>query len=244
MDAALLGGWPCGALTELLSSSAADAGMSAWRLLAPALAGLSQAHKPVVLVAPPGVLNALALQAMGLALPAVLLVRAEPVADALWSAEQALRALGGLPGQAMGSGTADCAGAVLCWLPARVPPGALRRLQLAASAGTVLSVVLRDVVARTQPSPAPWRLQVAPASGQRLAVTVFKRRGPPMSEPLMLHLPVTAAVPQHQPAPLGDMALPALHRPLHEALADMLARLRLGTAPSAGQDTAALLPAR
>lgn len=250
LDVELAGGWRSGGLIELVAGAdvptdlGLGVGLPAWRLLAPALTQLSQQCKPVVLIAPPGRLDALALQQAGLALPSVLVVSTgsgldadscvRKVADALWATEQALKAFSS-------DGDKGCAGAVLTWLPSAVPPGALRRLQLASLSSGALAFVARTAVVRHQPSPAPLRLLVAPASGQSLAVTVFKRRGPPMTAPLRLHLPVTTPAPQHQPE---SPITPTLQMPMHEDLADMLTRLRQGSAAAAAQAHVAALPTR
>jgi len=48
---------------------------------------------------------------------------------------------------------------------------------------------------RAQSSPAPLRLAIEPIGAQRVAVDVFKRRGPPMAAPLVLTLPGPALLP-------------------------------------------------
>jgi protein ImuA len=96
-------------------------------------------------------------------------------ADILWSLEQALAS-----GQV---------GAALAWLPARLPPDALRRLQLAAQAHPGPVFLFREVEAGRRPSAAPLRLQLAPDGADVLQVQVLKRRGPPLAGPLRLTLP-------------------------------------------------------
>ncbi|VVD86426.1 damage-inducible protein [Pandoraea anhela] len=64
LDAELPGaGWPHGAVTELLSERP---GIGEWRLLAPALRDLTQAGKPVMVIAPPMLPYAPALVAWGI----------------------------------------------------------------------------------------------------------------------------------------------------------------------------------
>jgi hypothetical protein len=90
LDAALPGGgWPCGALTELLAPAR---GIGELGLLLPVLARLTCAGKRVVWLAPPHLPYAPALAAAGIDLPHLALVRAAGRRDALWAAEQALRA--------------------------------------------------------------------------------------------------------------------------------------------------------
>lgn len=164
------GGWPLGALVELLPVAPA---VPLWPLVLPALAAQQRAGGTVVLVDPPQVPFAPALAAAGL-LPARLLwVRGQSAAAGLWAAEQALRC-------------ADVA-AVLAWLP-RARPADLRRLQLAAARqGGGLLFALRSAEAARAASPAPLRLRLSvEAPGDALAVDIVKRRGPPLAAPLRL----------------------------------------------------------
>src|SRR3954464_7223966 len=83
------GGWPAGALTELLLRST---GIGELQLVLPALAALTWAGKRVVWLAPPHLPYAPALAAAGINLSQLVVVRAPGRRDALWAAEQALRA--------------------------------------------------------------------------------------------------------------------------------------------------------
>jgi protein ImuA len=169
------GGWPAAGLTELLLAAPGNGEL---RLLAPMLA----THCASTLwVAPPLLPYAPALAALGL--PAQRLVVAQPKrgadgsADAAWAAEQALRA-----------GTLA---AVLWWQGAApVSAPVLRRLHLASVEGCTPLFALRSVSVRTQSSPALLRLILEWQAPGRLAVDVFKRRGPPLAHPLQLDLPV------------------------------------------------------
>ncbi|WP_119355276.1 translesion DNA synthesis-associated protein ImuA, partial [Azohydromonas sediminis] len=176
------GGWPAGALTELLLP---HAGLGELRLLAPALAAVSGAGRNVVWFDPPAQPCAATLQALGIDTARLLLVHGRdglrgrarallPAADVLWALEQTLRSAQ--------------VGAVVAWLPSRLRADVLRRLQLAAQAHDGPVFVLRDLEARLQPSPAPLRLALAAAGADRLAVRVLKRRGPPRAQPLSLVL--------------------------------------------------------
>ena len=162
------GGWPVGALTELLQAPGV---YNEWRLLLPALA--HSGTGPVVLVAPPYLPFAPALQAQGLQAQRLLWLGAadSPDAAALWLSEQALR----------------CAAvdAVLVWLP-QVRPEQLRRLQWAAAEHHKLLFVLRPEAAQAQASPAVLRLLLSLADSAALSVEILKRRGPPLVEPLRL----------------------------------------------------------
>ena len=168
LDAALPGGgWPSGALTELLASAR---GIGELGVLLPALARLTCAGKRVVWLAPPYLPYAPALAAAGIDLPHLALVRAAGRRDALWAAEQALRA-------------GSCH-ALLAWLPA-VGYQQLRRLAVAAEASRAFVALFRPPQAAAESSPACLRLALEPAEGG-LRVQVLKRRGAPLTAPLLL----------------------------------------------------------
>ncbi|MEO0421620.1 MAG: translesion DNA synthesis-associated protein ImuA [Pseudomonadota bacterium] len=162
------GGWPVGALTEVLVSRT---GLGELTLLLPALAQLTDAKREnawIAWVAPPHVPYAPALAAAGISLERVLVVEVEATAQgdkqALWAAEQTLRS--GL-----------CA-AVLGWF-SRVDDRGLRRLQLAAQEGRAWGVAFRDQRHRSTPSPAALRLAVDPTpfSCAGIDVDIVKCRG-------------------------------------------------------------------
>ena len=165
------GGWPVGAMTELLQAAPGD---HVWRLLLPALAQAVQARGgPVVLIGAPYEPCGPSLAAPGLPVEALMWVRSDAPPARLWACEQALRC-------------ADVA-AVLAWLPqARV--GELRRLQLAAAQHEVLLFVCRPASVAQSASPARLRLQVArcEADASQIALHILKRRGPPLAAPVML----------------------------------------------------------
>ena len=167
------GGWPLGALIELLL---AQPTAPLWSLLLPALVAHQRAHGgAVALVNPPHEPFLPALAAGGLATRALLWVRAGTPAAQLWASEQALRC-------------ADVA-AVLAWLPqARMAD--LRRLHLAAALRPeALLLALRPEGAGAAASPAPLRLRLwgeAAQASPALRVELVKRRGPPLPRPLWL----------------------------------------------------------
>jgi protein ImuA len=169
------GGWPAAGLTELLLAAP---GGGELRLLAPSLS-----ERSLLWIAPPFMPYAPALAALGLALDRLVVVTPDSAADAAWAAEQALRS--------------GALGAVLWWeaVSTRLPslPATLRRLHLAALEGRTPLFALRPAAVRAQSSPAPLRLAIEPVAeamgAQRVAVDVFKRRGPPMAAPLVLTLP-------------------------------------------------------
>ena len=164
------GGWPVGALIELLQTGPG----SEWGLLAPALARRDQdAQRSLVLVNAPYQPFGPALAAQQLDPQRLLCVQAGSAAAQLWAAEQALRC-------------SDVA-AVLAWLPqVKMPP--LRRLHIAAQEHGKLLFVFRPAAAQAESSPAPLRvlLQRLPGPAPRLQLDIFKRRGPPLPQPLEL----------------------------------------------------------
>lgn len=159
LDAALPeGGWPRGAITELLPDAC---GVGELGLLLPALAALSQAGQPLAWVAPPYLPCALGLAQRGIALARLLLIAARDDRETLWAAEQALRCSG--------------VGAVLLW-PGALTDRCVRRLQLAAEAGGAIGFLFRPAAAAATPSPAALRLSLHPR-GAGLEVRIIKARG-------------------------------------------------------------------
>ena len=170
------GGWPASVLIELLLS---QNGIGELRLLAPTLAQLTQAGKTVILLAPPHIPFAPALSELGLDLQHVLLIQTDKPMDRIWAVEQALKSAS--------------FGALLCWLP-QARPDHLRRLQLAAGNGEGLCFVFRPAAAQRESSPAPLRIVCRASSCGGMAVDIVKRRGPVFGQPLLLTLPLPAAL--------------------------------------------------
>lgn len=176
LDAALPGGgWPRGALTELLGDSL---GCGETSLLLPALARLCTDDGWLLLVAPPHSLQAAALAQAGINLARLLVVTPRPgrdgAGDALWAARQGL--------------ASNAPAAVLCWSASADAP-AVRRLQVAASASRSLLFLFRPARAAQAASAAPLRLQLTAGTEGALTVHILKRRGPPLSHPLHLAVP-------------------------------------------------------
>jgi cell division inhibitor SulA/protein ImuA len=161
------GGWPLGALTELLPS---QQGIGELQLVLPALAALSWAGKRVVWLAPPHLPYAPALAAAGVDLAHLAVVRAPGRRDALWAAEQALR-----------SGSCH---ALLGWFR-RAGYDELRRLAVAAEGSAAWVTLFRPREAARESSPAALRIALDP-DGDALAVRILKRRGAPAAGPLSL----------------------------------------------------------
>ena len=183
-------GWSAGGLTELLIE---HCGVGEIRLLAHAIRHLTtQTERHVMLVAPPYQPCAAALRAWGVDVGRVLWVRSSED-QALWVATQALKQ--------------DGIGAVLVWLP-NARADKVRRLQVAAQESSSLAFVIRSTEVATQSSPAPLRMicePLLPANAQTinrrqwlqeigLSIDIFKRRGPPLAEPLHLVLPLQSAL--------------------------------------------------
>jgi protein ImuA len=164
------GGWPAAGLTELLHAAP---GHGELQLLAPMLAASTG---PLLWVAPPLQPYAPALQRLGVAPERLVIAQPEGAANAAWAAEQALRA--------------GALAAVLWWQgPEPLAPATLRRLQLAAVEGRTPLFALRSMSVRSQSSPAPLRLALSLPAPGRVALDVFKRRGPPRTAPLLFDLP-------------------------------------------------------
>ena len=83
------GGWPQGALTELLTDASGSGEVS---LLTPALAALSQRQHWIAWINTPWIPFPPVLAARGLDLKRVLTIRPESTAETFWAAEQLLTA--------------------------------------------------------------------------------------------------------------------------------------------------------
>ncbi|MCM8595050.1 translesion DNA synthesis-associated protein ImuA [Accumulibacter sp.] len=184
------GGWPRGALTELLP---ARRGVGELSLLLPALVRLSKDELAwIVCVAPPYPLYAPALDESGVDLSRLLIASA-PGRDAAWACERSLRAEG--------------VGAVIAWLP-EVSADSLRRLQLAAEASASLLFVFRPPTCALQPSPAPLRLALE-GGGGGLIVHLLKRRGGTQPLPLPIVIPRPAVLKSSAETVANRAAFPA-----------------------------------
>ncbi|MGB0713694.1 MAG: translesion DNA synthesis-associated protein ImuA [Gammaproteobacteria bacterium] len=155
-----IGGWPRGALTEVLVDGE---GLGELSLLMPALARLSEQPRWIAWVAPPHVPYAPELVRRGVDPSRVLIVRPKTPEDALWALEQALR-----------SGTCS---AVLAW-PGMLDERALRRLQLAAGTGDCWGIVFQSERAIRRASPAALRLRLQPGERSvQLDILKCRRHG-------------------------------------------------------------------
>ena len=184
------GGWPRRTLSELLLP---HAGVGEMRLLAPALVGVQRERRLVMLFDPPADLCAGSLAQLGFDVEQLLVIHARDAGgaghDSLWALEQALKS--------------GHVGAVLAWLPPRLRPERLRRLQLAAQVHDGPAFVLREMAAATRPSPAALRLRLRAGGADMLSVRLLKRRGPPLEAALRLALPPILSATARQRARAG-----------------------------------------
>jgi protein ImuA len=175
------GGWPQGALVELLLP---QAGQHEWGLLAPGLVhALNQpatfdepGAQLTALVGPPYLPFGPALGARQIDMRRLISIHGKSgnAASLLWATREALQC-------------ADVT-AVLAWLP-DARSAHLRRLQIAAHTHHKLLFVFRPLRAQNESSPAPLRLLLEGAveEGGNLRVHVIKRSGPPLAVPLLLN---------------------------------------------------------
>ena len=175
------GGWPCGALTEILLERE---GIGELRLLLPALARVSAKNEWQAWVAPPHVPYAPALSVAGVNLKQLLVAKPQSATDAWWTAEQALR-----------SGACS---AVLAWL-SMPDERRMRRLQLGAESGGAWGVLFRSASAAQERSTAALRLRLE-ATSNGLAVHILKRRGGHVSKPVMVNLHQTNGIRRARPS--------------------------------------------
>ncbi len=159
------GGWPTGALTELLLEQAGSAEL---QLLRPALANLQ--HGRIALLQTPYQPQLLALAALEIDLARLLWLRCANTRDALWAAEQVLK-------------NGSCS-ALLFWQN-QIKADSLRRLHLAAQTGRTLFCLIRPWEAQQSPSPAPLRIKLS-LSALGLQLDIVKRRGAQQAQPTIL----------------------------------------------------------
>jgi len=167
------GGWPCGALSELLSK---QAGIGELRLLVPVLRQLTSQQKTVVLMSPPMLPYGPALACYGIDLQHLVIIKAKHLIDRLWAIEQCLR-----------SNSLAC---ILAWLPhTDLRPAIFRRLQLAAQQFEGPGFIFRPAAVQSQACAAPLRVLLSPGPQQSLGLRILKRRGPLHHDSLEIELP-------------------------------------------------------
>ncbi|MDB5807493.1 MAG: cell division protein [Betaproteobacteria bacterium] len=194
------GGWPLGALTEILNG---HTGIGEMRLFFPALAVLSKRADapPIILLQPPYMPYAPAFAGAGIAPEQVLVLRTRRPEDALWACEQCLK-------YAPRS-------AVFAW-PQRLASQDLRRLQLAVENRPVLAVLMRDLKTAQHSSAAALRIALSTDPGSRqLGLRILKRRGALITRPIWVEPPSPLPfIPDFHEEPLH-----ALDRPVPAATA-------------------------
>jgi len=184
------GGWPVGALTEIL---VAHEGVGELRCLLPALAALTLDGKRVTWLAPPYLPYAPALAAAGVNLEHLAVVRTPLRRDALWAAEQVLRA-------------GSCH-ALLAWLPA-TGYVELKRLAVAAEASPGFTILFRAPRAAHENSPCRLRIALE-ANGGQLTARILKRRGAPLGTSLSIPVKTAFRVLDRTPFPAPAARSPA-----------------------------------
>ncbi|MFO7529831.1 MAG: translesion DNA synthesis-associated protein ImuA [Marinobacter sp.] len=152
-------GWPRGALSECLLDAP---GIGELHLLLPLMQRLTEAGKTAFWLNPPHTPYAPALAREGVDLDQVVMIHTEDAGDFLWTLENCLRS--------------PVTGLVLAW-PGKLATREVRRLQLAAEAGSNVCVLFRERKYAEQNSPAALRLELTPDDNQDLKVNVIKRRG-------------------------------------------------------------------
>ncbi len=183
------GGWPLGTMTELLLQ---QPGIGEMRLLGPAIAAVSD-KRSIALIAPQQVPNAHGYAFMGIDPGKLMWLKAAKSSDALWSAEQILRA-------------GSC-GALVLWQQ-HIRAESLRRLLLAAQSSEMLFVVMRPLARAQDSSPAPLRLAVR-AVAEGVAVELVKRKGPAAPAPIMVKLsPSPNLISEHRRVQRRTVELP------------------------------------
>jgi len=169
LDAVLPGGgWPCGALTEVLS---AQFSILEWRLLAPALRQVCQAGRSVVVVGPPKAPHVPGLRHEGIDDRQLVWIKADTPAERLWSTEQLIKS--------------NAFGALIAWLP-QIRQEQIRRLQVLSSYGEAPVFLCRPLSVASQASAAPLRVHARVGMDWELHVEILKRKGPPLAEILRL----------------------------------------------------------
>ena len=152
-------GWPRGALSECLLD---NSGIGELHLLLPLMQRLSHNGKTVFWLNPPHMPYAPALAREGVNLDQVVMIHTDEAGDFLWTLENCLRS--------------PVTGLVMAW-PGKLASRDIRRLQLAAEAGSNVCVLFRERRYADQNSPAALRLELEPSDNQALKINIVKRRG-------------------------------------------------------------------
>ena len=167
------GGWPCGALTEILT---AQFSILEWRLLAPSLRPLCEsgkwAHRPsIIVIGPAQAPHPPGLRHEGIDERQLIWIQAETPAERLWATEQLLKS--------------NAFGALVAWLP-QVRHEQIRRLQVLSAQCKAPVFLVRPITAASESSAAPLRVLARVDPDWCLQVDILKRKGPPLDETLQL----------------------------------------------------------
>jgi protein ImuA len=196
------GGWPLATLSEVLHDGV---GIGEVRFLFGAMARSSEGERMVAWINAPHLPYAPALAQGGIALERCMVVRPATREDALWAAEQALRS--------------GACGAVMLWLESSLPGERrsradqyawLRRLQMAAQAGRSMAVLYRSTAAEATSTPAHLRVVLAREAGA-LTLRIPKRRGPPLTSPIVLERASALPAPARQASALVPVEAARAH---------------------------------
>lgn len=167
------GGWPLGAVTELLCE---HWGIGELRLLMPALKQLCQQDQRwLVWLNPPHTPSAPALCHWQLPLEQQLVCQPKNNADLLWTIERCL--------------AANSCCALLCWSD-QLNKAQLRRIQLAAEKSQASIFLFRTLKHRQQPSTAALRLSLHSQPGSELQIHILKSRGGWKRDDLRISIPL------------------------------------------------------
>ena len=169
-------GWPRGALSECLLDTP---GIGELHLLLPLMQRLTHSGKTVFWLNPPHIPYAPALVREGVDLDQVVVIHTKDSGDFLWTLENCLRS--------------PVTGLVMAW-PGKLALRDVRRLQLAAEAGSNVCVLFRERCHAAQNSPAALRLELQPDANQCLHVQILKRRGSWPGQHCELPLPQRAGL--------------------------------------------------
>ena len=170
LDSCLPGnGWPVGSLIEILVDAPGSGEIA---LTAPALAALPT-QRPIVLLKPPGVPNALAWQQWHIASQRLWWLHPKTLPDAWWSAETVLRA--------------RAFAALMAWVDP-IDDKALRRLHACAQDTNTLMFLFRPSTVAKQFSPSPLRLALTPSAAGRVVIDLIKCKGNRPGAPIELKL--------------------------------------------------------
>lgn len=162
------GGWPKGALTEILVENVIRSPL--WLIL-PMLAALTTLRSWQAWINPPALPYPPGLDQSGIDLSKTLLIETKDHAEILWSAEQALRS--------------RACSAVICW-PSKLTQTEMRRLQLAAEGGDTLGIFFRNETALRQHSMATLRMRCYELPNG-MEIDFLKCRGGPLHQNISIH---------------------------------------------------------